>query len=187
MSFRRAKQPAASSPLCENAHAQKQVSGVKPWINGGYLVSTGNRALDDLFGGGQGLGTVLMLESDSFSGYAESILSYNVAQAMSSGHSVLIVTDSISSPERIASLLPYNQNIGKGAESDAAPIQQIDENDSEFNAEGSSCSDESHSCNSDCKSDPASGLKIAWQYEKYVLKGCAINVHFLFNYQLLKY
>jgi PAXNEB protein len=179
MSFRRAKQSAASSPLGEKADVQKQVSGVRPWINGGYLVSTGNRALDNLFGGGQGLGTVLMLESDCFSGYADTILSYNVAQAVSSGHSVLVITDSISSPEGIASLLPYNQNVGKGLESDT-PIQTTDENDSESHGEVSSCSDKSHSCNSDCKSDPASGLKIAWQYEKYVVKGCAVSPLFQF-------
>jgi PAXNEB protein len=180
MSFRRAKKSAASSPLIEKADVQKNISGVKPWINGGYLVSTGNRVLDDLFGGGQGLGTVLMLESDCFSGYAQTFLSYNVAQAVSSGHSVLVITDSISSPESIASLLPYNQNVGRGSESDDAPIQQTDKNDSESHLEVSSCSDESHSCNSDCKPDPASGLKIAWQYEKYVVKGCVFNPLFKF-------
>lgn len=187
MSFRRAKQSVASSPTGEKADAPKQVSGVKPWMNGGYLVSTGNRVLDDLFGGGQGLGTVLMLESDSFSGYTESLLSYNVAQAMSSGHNVLVITNSISSPEKVASLLPYNQNIGKGTEADETPVQKSDENVSESHGDVSSCSDESHSCNSDCNSDPASGLKIAWQYEKYVVKGRAVAAIYLLYDRSLKY
>lgn len=177
MSFRRAKQSTASPLSGEEADVQKQVSGVKPWINGGYLVSTGNRVLDDLIGGGQGLGTVLMVESDSFSGYGESILSYSIAQALSSGHSVLVITDYISSPERIASLLPYNQNVGVGLESDDTLISRIDANGSESHGEVTSSSDESTNSNSDCKSDPALGLKIAWQYEKYVVKGCAMMIH----------
>jgi hypothetical protein len=170
MSFRRAKDKSAS--LGENDNETKKISGVKPWINGGYLVSTGNRKLDELLGGGQGLGTALMVESDSFSNYGESILMYSMAQALSSGHKVLVLTDCHCSTENIASMLPYNQNIANSS----AKSQPVTSS-SEEKVVGQSTETGSDDIKTEINTPETapigdgSGLVIAWQYEKYIKKG----------------
>lgn len=174
MSFRRAK-PVTSKTSPEGDHDEiRKISGVKPWINGSYLVSSGNRKLDDLVGGGQGLGTIMMIESDCFSNYGESILSYGVAQALSSGHKVLVITDSSQSPESLVSMLPYNQNVGKSiANSFPKKISNHDEIVSgQIGPVTTSNSDNDRSTVPVILSRPDEfGLKIAWQYEKYVVEG----------------
>jgi hypothetical protein len=170
MSFRRSKDKSAS--LGENDNETKKISGVKPWINNGYLVSTGNRKLDELLGGGQGLGTALMVESDSFSNYGESILMYSMAQALSSGHKVLVLTDSNCSTENVASVLPYNQNIANSS-AESQPVISS----SEEKVIGQSTETESNDIKTGINeqeiapTEEGSGLVIAWQYEKYIKKG----------------
>ena len=174
MSFRRNKHSASKPHPEGDGDETRKISGVKPWINGNYLVSTGNRNLDDLIGGGQGLGTLLMIESDSFSNYGESIISYGVAQALSSGHKVLVLTDSVLNPETLASMLPYNLNVGKCNDS----VQHQNFLDSCQNKDGQIATVSNPNFDDDCSTIPVigkkadeSGLKIAWQYEKYVVEG----------------
>ena len=178
MSFRRAKPSNSTASAAGDSDETRKISGVKPWINGSYLVSTGNRDLDELIGGGQGLGTALMVESDSFSNYGESILSYGVAQALSSGHKVLVLTDCLCTAESFAATLPYNQNISKSSETREpkhlrpASSREYDEEQvapatvTERNPDNSSDDTVERAKKAD-----DSGLKIAWQYEKYVTKG----------------
>ena len=173
MSFRRAK-PSTSKMSVGDHDEIRKISGVKPWLNASYLVSTGNRNLDDLIGGGQGLGTIMMIESDCISNYGESILSYGVAQALSSGHKVLVLTDSSQSPESLVSMLPYNQNVGKSiANSFPKKISNHDEIVSgQIGPVTTSNSDNDRSTVPVILSRPDEfGLKIAWQYEKYVVEG----------------
>lgn len=170
MSFRRAKHKSASSG--ENDDETKKISGVKPWINGGYLVSTGNRKLDELLGGGQGLGTALMVESDSFSNYGESILMCSMAQALSSGHKVLVLMDYCCSIGNVASMLPYNQNVGKSS-TENQPVRSSPE-ESVVGHSAEIVSDDSKAeINTQVmvSTKEGSGLVIAWQYEKYIKKG----------------
>lgn len=183
MSFKRAKQPITESSVGSNNGEVKKVSGVKPWLNGGYLVSTGNRALDDLLGGGQALGTLLMVESDDLSCYGETILKYGIAQALSSGHDVLVMTDYFSSPESVSATLPYNQNIGNGLKlTESCQNPQISAGGkpletSTISVPSSVGSDET-SLQSEANKE--SGLKIAWQYEKYMMQGSTLK---LFTHQ----
>lgn len=172
MSFRRAKQQNAPHSTDIDDGSAKKISGVKPWINGGYLVSTGIRALDDLVGGGQGLGTVLTIESDSISSYGETILSYGIAQALSSGHRVLVITDSISSTEEISACLPYNQNFPAEPE-DTKLLPPSKHEETVCNDEGASILDPAENVISvgDIAMKRETGLKIAWQYEKYLPTG----------------
>ena len=179
MSFRRAK-PSSTSPSGAGDYAEpRKAAGVKPWINGSYLVSTGNRNLDDLIGGGQGLGTALMMETDSFSNYGESLLSYGVAQALSSGHKVLVLSDSSLTAQNIALALPYNQNVGTiskvtNGQEQLLKTVSTDESDGEIKegppSDGKTSDSEDKTGRAD-KGESGSGLKIAWQYEKYVMKG----------------
>ena len=178
MSFKRAKKSAVKTPEGSNDSKIKKVSGVKPWLNGGYLVSTGNRALDDLVGGGQALGTMLMIESDDLSCYGETILNYGIAQALSSGHDVLVMTDYFSSPESVSSTLPYNQNIGKGLTLTES-CQMTQSNDGDKTSEDSDTpvpsSPGSNETSLRSGANTESGLKIAWQYEKYMMQGITLN------------
>lgn len=174
MSFKRAKQPTVKAPEGSNDSKIKKVSGVKPWLNGGYLVSTGNRALDDLVGGGQALGTMLMIESDDLSCYGETILNYGIAQALSSGHDVLVMTDYFSSPESVSSTLPYNQNIGRGLTStESCQMAQSDDGDKTWEDSDTPVPSSPGSSETNLRSgaNTESGLKIAWQYEKYMIQG----------------
>lgn len=170
MSFRRAKQN--NAPHSVDDRGATKISGIKPWINGGYLVSTGIRALDDLVGGGQGLGTVFAIESDSISSYGETILSYGIAQALSSSHRVLVITDCISSSEEISASLPYNQNFPAEAE-DAKVLPPSKHKETTCTDEVAPLSDpaENSISGGDIVLRTETGLKIAWQYEKYVSKG----------------
>ena len=145
-SFRRKGAIATGTPVDS---ARGTSIGLKPWINGGHLVSTGNRQLDDLLGGGVGLGTVCMIESDNFSYYGETLLSYGMAQALSSGHTTIIFQSQIPP-------LPYNQNVGNTSSS----------NHSQTNGGGEpSAGMENAETN---KAVPGSELTIAWQYRKYI-------------------
>ena len=121
--------------------------GLKPWINGGHLVSTGNRQLDGLLGGGVGLGTVCMIESDNFSYYGETLLSYGMAQSLSSGHTTIIFQSQIPP-------LPYNQNVGNTSSSSHNPRTTSDKSGTENTGTN--------------KDVPGSELTIAWQYRKYI-------------------
>ena len=173
MSFRRAK-PSTSKTSVGDHDEIRKISGVKPWLNASYLVSTGNRNLDDLIGGGQGLGTIMMIESDCISNYGESILSYGVAQALSSGHKVLVLTDSSQSPESLVSILPYNQNVGKSiANSFPQEILKCDEivNGEIGTVTTPNLDNDRSTIPVILKRPDESGLKIAWQYKKYVVEG----------------
>jgi PAXNEB protein len=142
------------------------------------LVSTGNRALDDLLGGGQALGTLLMVESDDLSCYGETILKYGIAQALSSGHDVLVMTDYFSSPESVSATLPYNQNIGNGlklSQSSQSPLSSIGVKPLEASTTSVPSSAGSDETSLQSEAHKESGLKIAWQYEKYMMQGSTMK------------
>ncbi|KAG7343710.1 PAXNEB domain containing protein [Nitzschia inconspicua] len=68
------------------------LSGVKPWQGGLYLTSTGLQDWDVLLGGGQPLGTALLLQQDRFTtDLAESLLKYWCAEAISQNQRLVIV------------------------------------------------------------------------------------------------
>jgi elongator complex protein 4 len=119
-------------------------------------VSSGNRELDSFIGGGIGLGTVLMFETDNVSNYGDTILSYGIVQAVSSGHRTIVVTKESCSPQEFAGSLPYNRNVGSSAD---MPSNLASEERGEAL---------SGSTSKDSGDEAPLGLKIAWQYEKYI-------------------
>lgn len=65
--------------------------GTKPWINGNTLISSGNRDLDSVLGGGICLGTVTLVEEDRFSDHALVLSKYFLAQGVSGMHQCLVI------------------------------------------------------------------------------------------------
>lgn len=89
----------------------QDVSGVKPSVNTGLgIVSSGNKQLDDLIGGGIALGTITLLETDSFTAYGETLLLYGLSESLSHFQPTLLINEDAAI--RLTSSLPYNQTIG---------------------------------------------------------------------------
>lgn len=144
-SFKRTAK-AGSSAGAQNASGFTQsesevTTGVKPSVSTGLgIVSSGNKQLDDLIGGGIALGTIVFVESDGFSGYADTFLLYDVAESISHKHPVLVVAEDNTEAERIMTSLPYNQTISTAGYIETTPLEAPAENK----------------------------LTIAWQYSKYL-------------------
>ena len=65
--------------------------GTRPWINGNTLISSGNKDLDSILGGGLCLGTLTLVEEDRFSDHALLLAKYFVAQGVSGQQYCLVV------------------------------------------------------------------------------------------------
>jgi len=121
------------------------ITGVKPWVNTGLgIVSSGNKQLDELIGGGCALGTLTFVESDSFSNYGETLALYSLAESISHKHAVLLVSEDSVESERLMAALPYNQTIGRAGNAVSEDYAAVAE-----------------------KAE-ANKLTIAWQYGKYI-------------------
>ena len=57
-----------------------RLRGVKPWQGGSYLTSFGLNDLDNILGGGQVLGTSIILEEDRFNDLALTLVKYWCAE-----------------------------------------------------------------------------------------------------------
>ena len=64
--FRRAKNPKSASTATSSSSSSSLLGarGVKPWAGGIHLTSTGLTDLDAILGGGQPLGTCILLQED---------------------------------------------------------------------------------------------------------------------------
>jgi predicted ATP-dependent serine protease len=155
-SFKRAVKPAAVSVVSTGQDAPEvssssvrdvPITGVKPWVSTGLgIVSTGNKQLDDLVGGGSALGTLTLIESDGFSNYGETLLLYNLAEGASHQHPFLLIAEDSVEAERLISALPCNQTVGSAGANDVAPVVSVTGEDS----------------------NNSNKLTIAWQYSKYL-------------------
>lgn len=133
-----------NSSLPDSFDSNFVVTGVKPWVNTGLgIVSSGNKQLDELIGGGSALGTVTLIESDGFSNYGETLALYALAESISHKHPVLILSEDKHDSERIMTVLPYNQTIGSSGNN----MENIQRREEEAEA---------------------NKLTIAWQYGKYI-------------------
>ena len=89
MSFKRSTTKTTNSSKSSNIVHIDRISGIKPWINGQYFVSFGLRQLDELFGGGNALGTLCVLEEDQYSNHGTILFNYNIAEALSHGYHII--------------------------------------------------------------------------------------------------
>ncbi|XP_072277962.1 elongator complex protein 4 [Pyxicephalus adspersus] len=82
------------------------IRGTRPSVhNGQLLVSTGVPSLDHILGGGLAVGTLLVIEEDTYSTYSNLLLKYFVAEGVVSGHEVFVASAS-GDPQTILKDLP---------------------------------------------------------------------------------
>ncbi|OBZ90035.1 Elongator complex protein 4 [Choanephora cucurbitarum] len=73
--------------------------------NGQLLVSTGVPSLDDILGGGQPVGTIMLIKEDRATTYAQLLLKYFMAQGISSGHHCAIASRDEDPEEMLKTLM----------------------------------------------------------------------------------
>lgn len=105
------------------------------------MASLGQREFDEILGGGHVLGTVLLIESDSYSDYATTIIKYEISESISMEHATIILSgDEIND-------LPHNRNfVSKDSDTNRSEDFEVSKK----------------------VADVSSNLKIAWQYGKYL-------------------
>ncbi len=148
-SFRR---KGGSSQTSAKASGSERVNGLKPSVHNSLgLVSTGNKELDELLGGGMNLGTVVLLNSDFHSNHAHTLVSYMMAESLSMSHSSLLLCSDKQSGEKILSMLPHNRTLH-------SLVSKRDEREDSISeaAEGAG------------NAEKKEHLKVAWQYAKYI-------------------
>uniref|UniRef100_A0A336KXH4 Elongator complex protein 4 n=1 Tax=Culicoides sonorensis TaxID=179676 RepID=A0A336KXH4_CULSO len=85
---------------------QLAIPGTKPSMHNGQLLSsTGNPSMDFILGGGQQLGTILLIEEDKYRCYAPTLLKYYLAEGVMQNHA-LFNGGLDENPEEIISKLP---------------------------------------------------------------------------------
>lgn len=130
-----------------NVSNEQRYSGMKPWINGQRLVSSGNREWDEILGGGLALGTSTLLLEDSFSHYAYTLFAYSISESIHQGHKVLLICWDEEEADQILTNLPFN--LSKG----------------EVNPTTTSASTTTTASEEE---NAKKHLNIAWQYGKYI-------------------
>ena len=142
------------------------VAGTRPGLHGHTLVSSGLADLDNLLGGGVPLGTVVVLGTDgdpaSAGGNACTLLRYFVAEGCASGHAGMWIHPGgggaragSGGSRSVARTLPR-------VVVDKARAEDDDDDD------GSARRDANGDANGD-------GLRIAWQYRRYLRQGKALD------------
>ncbi len=95
MSFRRLNKSSKSTP-----------SGCRiSTLNGQILTSTGVASLDEMMGGGMPLGRVLLLKQDRYTGYANLLLKYWIAQGLAHSQTVCVASKDVSLEEYLVDLM----------------------------------------------------------------------------------
>ncbi|KAK3102708.1 hypothetical protein FSP39_013327 [Pinctada imbricata] len=83
-----------------------QIQGTKPSLyNNQLLISTGVPSLDNALGGGLAVGTVFLVEEDTYGNYSRLLLKYYCAEAAMTGHA-LMLTSADNDPEQMMKELP---------------------------------------------------------------------------------
>jgi len=108
--------------------------GTKSWINSSTLISTGNRDLDSILGGGQSLQTSLLIEEDRFSDYGMTFARYWGAEGVANAHGCAVVdfcdldgTGEAFEAEEFIDTLPLDANLEKTEKKKLAAEQQQQE------------------------------------------------------------
>lgn len=113
-----------------------QIPGAKPSLyNNQLLISSGIPSLDQILGGGVAVGTVLLVEEDTYGNYARVMLKYFCAEAVMTGHSLFLASVDTNADQFLNEL----------------PSPIVDD----------ACKDETHVTETDSYSEQ---MKIAWRY-----------------------
>jgi hypothetical protein len=91
----------SNRPFAVKSTTVRPLRGVKPWQGGFYLTSVGLNDLDSILGGGQVLGTSIVLEEDRLwtRDLATTLVKYWCAEAISQDHHLVVPLFSTSLPE----------------------------------------------------------------------------------------
>lgn len=82
------------------------IPGTRPSVqNGQLIVSTGVTSLDYVIGGGQAVGTLLLVEEDRYDSYSRMLLKYFLAEGVVCGHEVFLAS-ARDHPDEIMQELP---------------------------------------------------------------------------------
>eukprot|EP00934_Nitzschia_sp_Nitz4_P004748 Nitzschia sp. Nitz4//scaffold323_size20210//8202//9623//NITZ4_008693-RA/size20210-snap-gene-0.2-mRNA-1//1//CDS//3329547870//4738//frame0 len=183
--FRRKGKVAASgsSPKATPRLAQGTSRGVKAWTGGIHLTSVGVQDLDAILGGGQPLGTCIVLQEDRWTrDLALSLVKYWVAEAISQEQSVIIPTakqdDSLESLLKAVSVGESRQSIFPSSATIQDLILSLPRNlhwDKELKKQQQQQQQQGSAASSDVgltileeEEDEEENLEIAWQYKKSV-------------------
>lgn len=119
--------------------------GTKPSVfNGQVLISSGLQELDQIFGGGLAIGSLVCIKEDKLSQYNRLLLQYFISEGISQGHVVCSVTTNTNEKKFIQEL-PLNYTV----------YRQNNQNEPDEEEEKERSSNE---------------LKIAWRYKEFVDK-----------------
>ena len=155
--------------------------GTRPWINSTTLISSGQRDLDSILGGGQVLGTSTLVLEDRWTDFGSTLGRYWAAEGISNSQQVVVVDfddlyddeDRQNCAKSFLSSLPLDMNLAKkerreqqdvGAPSHSQPAfaemslaegNEDEEREDDFDEENVDILGDDH-------------LKVAWQYKTSV-------------------
>lgn len=161
--------------------------GVKPHASGRGVASTGQRQFDEILGGGHVFGSSMMIFEDNYSDYAITLLRYELAEAISMRHHVVVLLtgpDSTLRPNeaivtssssktipsnglKLLQSLPMNLN-GLRDENISMAGDNVDSNKRDDDRSDNVNDDHPDNDEGPDKTNNTSELKIAWQYQKYI-------------------
>ena len=126
-SFRRKVSPSTSvarqsdslhdSTIADSSTPSNQPSmGFKPSVyNSLGIVSSGHAQLDEILGGGMQCGTTMLLGTDIHSNFADTLMAYGLAEALSMRQHCLILTQDPVETRALIDSLAYNRTLGTDA------------------------------------------------------------------------
>ncbi|GMI32415.1 hypothetical protein TrRE_jg4315 [Triparma retinervis] len=164
--------------------------GTKPWINSTTLISSGQRDLDSILGGGQVLGTSTIVLEDRWTDFGSTLGRYWAAEGISNGQQLIVVDfedmydeeDRQNCAKGFLSSLPLDMNFAKkerreqqqqqqqqqqlDAESSSSAVQQPSLSLAEISlAEGNEDDEEDDFEEEKVDTLGDDHLKVAWQYK----------------------
>ena len=139
-----------------NAEPSRPLPGsTRPGLHGQTLVSFGLSDVDDLFGGGVPLGSVVLIGADARddsgrrnSGNASTLVRYFLAEGVASRHAALWMPPSGGGRRGLAATLPRETARREDEDDERKTTNETDHDD---------------------------GLRIAWQYRRYLRQGKALD------------
>ncbi|KAF8067238.1 elp4 [Scenedesmus sp. PABB004] len=133
-------------------------AGTRPGLHGQTLISTGLAGLDTLLGGGLPLGCILLLLEDGACPAHTPLLRCFLGEGVACGHAVAWLTAQALSPAAAAAFLPQQAGAAPGGSGAAAASGGSVAGGGAGGGGGGGAA----------PAPPDDGLKIAWQYRKYI-------------------